>query len=138
MKVRRTGCTPEPHRSSRASRSRGSRPRAARPVSLSRRERRGGPGPGAGGAGLDGRRFRMLFEIEGVRPHEEDEWIGTQVRVGGATLQLNGDIGGCAVTTHDPDTGIPTVDTLKALAGYRREGRKEPLPLGVYGSVVVP
>jgi hypothetical protein len=92
----------------------------------------------AGEAGLDGRRFRMLFEIEGVRPHEEDEWIGTQVRVGGATLQLNGDIGRCAVTTHDPDTGIPTVDTLKALAGYRREGRKEPLPLGVYGSVVVP
>ena len=27
---------------------------------------------------------------------------------------------------------------LKALASYRREGRKEPLPLGVYASVVVP
>lgn len=87
---------------------------------------------------LDGRRFRMLFEIDGVAAHEEDEWIGTQVRVGGATLLVNGDVGRCAVTTHDPDTGIPTVDTLKALAAYRREGRKEPLPLGVYASVVVP
>lgn len=92
----------------------------------------------AGEAELDGRRFRMLFEIEGVRPNEEDEWIGTQVRVGSATLQLHGDVGRCAITTLDPDTGVPTVDTLKALAAYRREGRKEPLPLGVYGSVVVP
>ena len=87
---------------------------------------------------LDGRRFRMLFEIEGVDPHEEDEWQGTHVRVGDATIQVNGDVGRCAVTTHDPDTGIPTVDTLKALARYRRDGRVEPLPFGVYGSVVVP
>jgi uncharacterized protein YcbX len=92
----------------------------------------------AGEDELDGRRFRMLLEIEGVEPHEEDEWQGTQVRVGTATIRVNGDVGRCAVTTHDPDTGVPTVDTLKALARYRREGRKEPLPLGVYGSVVVP
>jgi uncharacterized protein len=92
----------------------------------------------AGEDGLDGRRFRMLLEIEGVRPHEEDEWIGTQVRVGEATIRLNGDVGRCAVTTHDPETGLPTVDTLRALAAYRREGRKERLPLGVYGSVTLP
>ena len=29
---------------------------------------------------VDGRRFRMLFEIDGVPAHEEDEWLGTQVR----------------------------------------------------------
>jgi uncharacterized protein YcbX len=87
---------------------------------------------------LDGRRFRMLFEIDGVAAHEEDSWIGTALRVGDATIKLNGDVGRCAVTTHDPDTGLPTVDTLKALARYRREGRTEPLPFGVYGSVLVP
>jgi uncharacterized protein YcbX len=92
----------------------------------------------AGEDGLDARRFRMMFEIEGVSPHEEDDWQGTHVRIGEATIQVNGDVGRCAVTTQDPDTGIPTVDTLKALARYRREGRKEPLPLGVYASVVVP
>jgi uncharacterized protein YcbX len=87
---------------------------------------------------LDGRRFRMLFEIEGVRAHEEDEWQTTHVRIGDATVKVNGDVGRCAVTTHDPDTGVPTVDTLKALAGYRRDGRTEPLPFGVYASVVTP
>ena len=92
----------------------------------------------AGEDALDARRFRMMFEIEGVPPYQEDEWQGTQVRVGDATIQVNGDVGRCAVTTQDPDTGVPTVDTLKALARFRREGRKEPLPLGVYGSVVVP
>ena len=87
---------------------------------------------------LDGRRFRMLFEIDGVGAHEEDEWIGTQVQVGDAVLQLNGDVGRCAITTHDPDTGVTDFDTLGTLARYRREGRTEPLPFGVYGSVAVP
>lgn len=92
----------------------------------------------AGEDQLDTRRFRMLFDIEGVDPHAEDEWIGTHVRVGDSTLHVHGDVGRCAITTLDPDTGVPTVDTLKALASYRREGVKEPLPLGVYASVVVP
>jgi uncharacterized protein YcbX len=80
----------------------------------------------------------MLFELDGIDAHEEDEWQGLDVRIGDATIKVNGDVGRCAVTTHDPDTGVPTVDTLEALARYRREGRKEPLPFGVYGSVVVP
>lgn len=87
---------------------------------------------------VDGRRFRMLFEIDGVGAHEEDEWLGTQVRVGGATIVLNGDVGRCLVTSHDPDRGVTDLDTLGVLAKYRRHGRNEPLPFGVYGSVVVP
>lgn len=90
------------------------------------------------GAPLDGRRFRMLFEIDGVEAHAEDEWLGTQVRVGDATVVLNGDVGRCLVTSQNPDTGITDVDTLRTLASYRREGRSEPLPFGVYGSVAVP
>jgi MOSC domain-containing protein len=87
---------------------------------------------------VDGRRFRMLFEIDGVRAHEEDEWIGSQVQFGGAVLVLNGDVGRCVVTTLNPDTGVSDFDTLGTLARYRREGRKEPLPFGVYGAVAVP
>jgi uncharacterized protein YcbX len=87
---------------------------------------------------VDGRRFRMLLEIDGVPPHAEDDWLGRQVRVGEATIVLNGDIGRCVVTTHNPDTGVTDFDTLKTLEAYRREGRNEPLPLGVYGAVVVP
>lgn len=92
----------------------------------------------AGVEELDGRRFRMMFELDGLAAHAEDEWQGGRVRIGDAEIAVNGDVGRCAVTTHDPDTGIPGLDTLKALARYRREGRKEPLPLGVYASVVVP
>jgi uncharacterized protein YcbX len=87
---------------------------------------------------VDGRRFRMMFEIEGVEPHAEDTWIGSTVSIGEARIVLNGDVGRCLVTSFDPDRGISDLDTLGALAGYRRDGRAEPLPFGVYGEVVTP
>jgi uncharacterized protein YcbX len=87
---------------------------------------------------IDGRRFRMLFEIDGVAAHEEDAWIGGEVRIGDATIAFNGDIGRCIVTSRHPDTGVPDVPTLVTLASYRREGKTEPLPFGVYGSVRAP
>ena len=79
----------------------------------------------------------MLFEIDGVGPHEEDRWIGREVRIGEATVRFNGDIGRCVVTSRDPDTGEIDLPTLVTLARYRSEGVSEPLPFGVYGSVVV-
>ena len=87
---------------------------------------------------VDGRRFRMLFEIDGVREHEEDSWIGGEIRIGEATLAFNGDIGRCVVTSRHPDSGEVDLPTLVTLAGYRPEGHREPLPFGVYGSVPVP
>ena len=87
---------------------------------------------------IDGRRFRMLFEIDGVGAHEEDEWIGAHVGIGEATVVFNGDIGRCIVTSRDPDTGISDLPTLVTLAAYRREGVTEGLPFGVYGAVVEP
>jgi hypothetical protein len=86
---------------------------------------------------VDGRRFRMLFEIDGVDAHAEDAWIGTEVRIGEATVAFNGDIGRCIVTSRHPDTGVVDLPTLAALASYRREGVSEPLPFGVYGAVLV-
>jgi hypothetical protein len=86
---------------------------------------------------VDGRRFRMLFEIEGVEPHEEDTWLGNRVAIGDAVIVPLGDVGRCVVTTCDPDTGVSDFDTLKLLAGYRREGATEPLPFGVYCDVAV-
>jgi uncharacterized protein YcbX len=87
---------------------------------------------------VDGRRFRMLLEIAGVGAHEEDAWIGSRVSVGEAVLEPVGDVGRCVVTTCDPDTGVSDLDTLGALAGYRRNGRNEPLPLGIYCAVAEP
>jgi MOSC domain-containing protein len=87
---------------------------------------------------VDGRRFRMLFEIDGVGPHEEDAWIGGHVQIGDAEIVVQGDIGRCVVTSRDPDTGVVDLPTLVTLAGYRREGRTEPLPFGVKGTVRAP
>jgi hypothetical protein len=87
---------------------------------------------------VDGRRFRMLFEIDGVSAHEEDSWLGRRVAIGDAVIAPVGDVGRCVVTTCDPDTAISDFDTLKLLAGYRRDGVTEPLPFGVYCDVAVP
>jgi uncharacterized protein YcbX len=85
---------------------------------------------------VDGRRFRMNFGIDGLREHEEDEWLGRRVRLGDAVVVPQGNVGRCAVTTQNPDTGEPDLDTLKALAAYRREVEAtEPLPFGVHAAV---
>ena len=86
----------------------------------------------------DGRQFRMLFEIDGVGEHEEDTWIGARVQVGEAIVAPLGDVGRCVVTTKNPDTGEHAFPTLDTLAGYRREGVTESLPLGIYCDVVEP
>jgi uncharacterized protein YcbX len=87
---------------------------------------------------IDGRRFRMLFEIDGVEPHAEDAWLGRRVAIGDAEIVPVGDVGRCVVTTCDPDTAVSDFDSLKLLAEYRREGVTEPLPFGVYCDVAVP
>jgi uncharacterized protein YcbX len=85
---------------------------------------------------VDGRRFRMNFGIEGLREHEEDEWLGLRVRLGEAVVVPQGNVGRCAVTTQNPETGEPDLDTLKALAAYRGDiETTEPLPFGVHAAV---
>jgi uncharacterized protein YcbX len=89
-------------------------------------------------APVDGRRFRMTFELEGAAAHEEDTWVGSRVDVGAAQIAVEGDVGRCVVTSHDPDTGVTDLDTLGALARYRPDGVVEPLPFGVYARVTRP
>ncbi len=86
---------------------------------------------------IDGRRFRMLFEVEGVDAHAEDDWVRHQVRIGPSLVEWHGHIGRCATTTRDPDSGEVTFPTLHVLAAYRKEHRsEEPLPFGIYGEVL--
>jgi uncharacterized protein YcbX len=88
---------------------------------------------------VDGRRFRMNFGIDGLGAHEEDEWLGRRVRLGEAVVVPQGNVGRCAVTTQNPDTGAPDLDTLKALAAYRRViETTEPLPFGVHAAIAEP
>ena len=88
---------------------------------------------------VDGRRFRMNFGIEGIDPHAEDAWLGSRVTIGEAVVTPQGNVGRCVVTTQNPDTGHTDLDTLKALAGYRRQVETtEPLPFGVHAAVAEP
>jgi uncharacterized protein YcbX len=88
---------------------------------------------------VDERRFRMNFGIDGLGEHQEDELLGRRVRLGEAVVVPQGNVGRCAVTTQNPDTGAPDLDTLKALATYRRViETTEPLPFGVYAAVAHP
>jgi uncharacterized protein len=86
---------------------------------------------------LDARRFRMLIEIDGVAPHEEDGWVGGEVRIGPALVRMHGHVGRCLITSRDPETAEVDLPTLELLTQYRREVvSTEPLPFGIYGEVL--
>jgi uncharacterized protein YcbX len=93
-------------------------------------------------AQVDGRRFRMLFDLDGCSPREEDGWIKRHVRIGEALVRLRGDVGRCAITTQNPDTGVPDFDTLRTISAYRpltaNEAGDKHIPFGVYGEVIEP
>ncbi len=85
---------------------------------------------------LDARRFRMTFGVDGVQAYAEDRWLGRRVHVGEAVVVPAGNVGRCAVTTHDPDTGLPSWDTLHVLQHTRGHlPTSEPLPFGVWAEI---
>jgi hypothetical protein len=92
----------------------------------------------AGVDSIDGRRFRMLINLEGAGAHEEDTWIGRRVGLGDAILRVTKHDARCAITTQDPDTGLRDLDTLRTIIGYRglREGKHA--DFGVLADVVQP
>jgi uncharacterized protein YcbX len=93
----------------------------------------------AGLEAIDARRFRMLIEVSGTRPHEEDGWVGGAVRIGDALVSFEGHVGRCLVTSRDPDSGVIDLPTLELLRSYRAmQDTTEPLPFGVYGRVLEP
>lgn len=90
---------------------------------------------------VDGRRFRMLVEIEGADAHEEDTWIGGDVSIGSTVLSITKPDARCAITTQNPDTGERDLDTLRTLIRYRgfRAGDPEKkIDFGVLGEVLQP
>jgi uncharacterized protein YcbX len=92
----------------------------------------------AGVGQVDSRRFRMLLEIEGCAPHEEDTWFGRHVRIGETIVEIGGPVPRCATTTRDPSTGQRDLDTLRAIAAYRGRRDGKDIDFGVYAQVVRP
>jgi uncharacterized protein YcbX len=85
----------------------------------------------------DGRRFRMLFEIDGLEALAEEAWSGRRVRVGEATLLVGEPTSRCAVPSASPDTGCRDRDVLRELLERRGPVDGEPC-LGVYAEVLEP
>jgi uncharacterized protein YcbX len=91
-----------------------------------------------GAAGrLDPGRFRMLIELEGCAPHEEDTWNGGLLEIGEAAIRVGDPVPRCVVTTQDPRTGIRDFPTLSTIKRYRGVVDGE-LRFGVYGDVERP
>jgi len=89
-----------------------------------------------GDPALDGRRFRMLLELDGTDPFEEDSWRGKRIRAGEAVIRVGDGMPRCVMTTLGPDTGEPDAPVLDALAAFRKVGTD--LLFGVYGDVERP
>jgi len=88
---------------------------------------------------VDGRRFRMLIEIDDAGAHEEDTWIGGELQIGSAVISITKPDARCAITTQNPDTGERDLDTLRTLIRYRgfRAGDPEKkIDFGVLGEVL--
>lgn len=88
-----------------------------------------------GGPDADAARYRMLVEIDGTQPYEEDTWVGRDVALGDAVVHVTQQLGRCVIITHSPVTGEKDWDGLGALARERGPGQ---LCLGVIAAVTRP
>ena len=67
------------------------------------------------GMDLSADRWRGNLWLDGAAAWAEFDWIGRDIRIGGAVLQIKERITRCNATKVDPTTGIPNADTLAAL-----------------------
>jgi uncharacterized protein YcbX len=85
----------------------------------------------------DGRRFRMLLEVDGLDAMEEETWRNRHLRVGEATLLVGDPTPRCAFPSADPDTGLRDRNVLRELIDARGALDGE-ARLGVYAEVLEP
>ncbi len=76
-------------------------------------------------------RFRGNIWIENSAPWVEFDWVGRELRIGGAVLLVRERITRCKATMVDPSTGLIDGDTLEALRTHW--GHSD---FGVYAEVI--
>lgn len=67
------------------------------------------------GRDLSIHRWRGNIWVDGIPAWEEFDWLGREVRIGGAVLHVRERTGRCAATTANPMTGQRDADTLGTL-----------------------
>ena len=63
-------------------------------------------------------RWRGNLWLDGAAPWAEWDWIGRDIRIGDAVLNIRERITRCMATTVEPATGISNADTLGALEAH--------------------
>lgn len=86
------------------------------------------------GAALEPLRFRpnVLIEATGDAPFQEDEWVGSVVRMGALAVRVDKRDERCMMVNVDPATAERDPSVLRAIA------RERQACFGVYGSAVRP
>jgi GntR family transcriptional regulator / MocR family aminotransferase len=70
-------------------------------------------------------RFRANLYIDGARPWEEFEWVGSDIRIGDGLFRVDRRNGRCGATNVDPETGRRDLDlpgSLRAAFGHKEFG----------------
>jgi hypothetical protein len=83
------------------------------------------------GRPVDPRRFRANVLIHGIPPFAEFDWVGREIRIGGAVLRVFDRTARCANTEVDPDTGLRDMQPQKLLREVHGHA-----DMGVYAEVV--
>src|SRR5919201_603872 len=64
--------------------------------------------------------------------------VAGDVPVGEAVVRLHEQVARCAITTQNPETGVPDFDTLREIKAYRGARERTQIDFGVYGEVAEP
>ncbi len=77
------------------------------------------------GIKIDPLRFRANLYIDGARPWEEFEWVGSDIQIGGVLFRVDRRNGRCGATNVNPETGRRDLDlpaSLRAAFGHKELG----------------
>ena len=99
----------------------------------------------AWGYRIDPLRFRANFYIDGARPWEEFEWVGSDIQIGDGLFRVDRRNGRCGATNVNPETGRRDLDlpgSLRATFGHKELGiylvAREAASIAVGDSVLTP
>jgi GntR family transcriptional regulator / MocR family aminotransferase len=77
------------------------------------------------GVEIDPLRFRANIYIDGARPWEEFDWVGSEIRIGDTVFSVDRKNGRCGATNVNPATGRRDLDipgSLRAAFGHKNLG----------------